>query len=41
VARSNELFDAGIAQHFTDVENDGIDTNVPLAIVNYPDFYLC
>jgi hypothetical protein len=38
VTRSNELFDAGIAQHFTDVENDGIDIKIPLAIVNYPEF---
>lgn len=38
VARSNELFDAGIAQHFTDVEGDLTENGVPLAIVNYPEF---
>ena len=38
VARSNELFDAGIAQHFTDVEGDSSENGVPLAIVNYPEF---
>ena len=38
VARSNELFDAGIARHYTDIESDEHDNNVPLVIVSYPEF---